>query len=193
MTVKDKIEKFRATFDNRQNRAVDAILDDCLASDDFVFPIIDGPPGTGKTTVGAVAVAEYLQQMGSETQVLYMCYTHYAATQAKETLEKKLDLPPDKVIKLSHETHRKDWNKGVVGCRSDLSDLSQNEERMLKQCPVLFCTLYGSGRALQARKNKGFRVIIDEFSQVNPTVFFSVLSKLQSHHNLNSVEKELSI
>ncbi|GEM_PF-6561404 len=72
MTVADRIAEIRSTFDDEQNRAVNAILDDCLAGDDFVFPIVDGPPGTGKTTVGAVAVAEYLQQRDPEAQVLYL-------------------------------------------------------------------------------------------------------------------------
>ena len=149
LTEARRIADIRSTFDEAQNRAVDAILEDCLASDDFILPIIDGPPGTGKTTVGAVAVAEYLQQT-PKAQVLYMCYTHYAASQAKEILE-KLGLPSQKVIKLTYETHKKDWDKGIVGCRSDLSDLSRNEIRTLKQCPVLLCTLHGSKRALEAR------------------------------------------
>jgi len=179
VTVKDRITMFRSTFDNRQNKAVDAILDDCLTGDDFVLPIVDGPPGTGKTTVGSVAVAEYLQQMG-QAQVLYMCYTHFAASQAKETLE-KLGLPPEMVIKLTHETHKKDWAKGIIGCKSDLSDLSSNEKRMLKQSPVLLCTLYGSKRALEARGTK-CRIIVDEFSQVDPAMFFSTISKLRQHN-----------
>jgi len=181
MTVEDRIAMFRSTFDNRQNKAVDAILDNCLAGDDFIFPIVDGPPGTGKTTVGSVAVAEYLQLIGPKAQVLYMCYTHYAASQAKETLEKKLDLPPEKVVKLTHEIHIKDWAKGIVGCRSDLSDLSSNEKRRLQQSPALLCTLYGSKRALEARGTK-CRIIVDEFSQVDPTMFFSTISKLRAYN-----------
>ena len=177
VTMVDKIADIRSTFDDAQNRAVDAILDNCLVGDDLIFPIVNGPPGTGKTTVGAVAVAEYLEQRGRGAQVLYMCYTHYAASQAKETFE-KLGLPPEKVIKLTHETHIKDWDKGIVGCRSDLSDLSSDEVRRLKQCPVLLCTLHGSKRALEAR-GTGCKVIIDEFSQVDPAMFFSTVSKLK--------------
>jgi len=179
VTIADKIADIRSTFDDAQNRAINAILDDCLVGDDLVFPIINGPPGTGKTTVGAVAVAEYLQQT-PEAQVLYMCYTHYAASQAKETLE-KLGVPTQKVIKLTHETHKKDWDKGIVGCRSDLSDLSDDEVRRLKQCPVLLCTLHGSKRALEARGTK-CKVIVDEFSQVDPAMFFSTISKLREHN-----------
>lgn len=179
MMVEDKIARLRSTFDNRQNRAVDAILEHCLAGEEFVFPIVDGPPGTGKTTVGAVAVAEYLQQMGTRAQVLYMCYTHYAASQAKETLE-KLGLPPEKVVRLTYEM-QKNWEKGIVGCRPDLSDLSSNEIRRLKQCPVLLSTLYGSKRALEARGTK-CRVIVDEFSQVDPAMFFSTVSKLTKYN-----------
>lgn len=180
MMVKDRIAGIRSTFDSQQNRAVEAILDHCLSGDDFVFPIVDGPPGTGKTTVGAVAVAEYLQLRGSKAQVLYMCYTHYAASQAKETLE-KLGLAPNKVVKFTHETYKKDWDKGIVGCKWDLSDLSSNEIRGLKECPVLLSTLYGSGRALKARGTK-CRVVVDEFSQVDPAMFFSTLNKLRDYN-----------
>lgn len=181
MTLRERIDRIRDTFDDLQNRAVDAIIDDCLVGDDFILPIIDGPPGTGKTTVGAVAVAEYLLQRSEEAQVLYMCYTHYAASQAKETLEKKLGLPPNKVIKLTHETHIKDWDRGVVGCKSDLSDLSADEIRRLKQCPVLLCTLHGARRALEVR-GKYCKIIIDEFSQVDPAMFFSTINKLRDHN-----------
>jgi ATP-dependent exoDNAse (exonuclease V) alpha subunit len=177
----ERIARIRDTFDNLQNRAVDAILDDCVAGDDFVFPIVDGPPGTGKTTVGAVAVAEYLQQRGPDAQVLYMCYTHYAASQAKETLEKKLGLSPERVIKLTYDTNKKDWDRGIVGCKSDLSDLSDNEIRRLKQCPVLLCTLHGAKRALEAR-SRHCKVIVDEFSQVDPAMFFSTVNKLRDYN-----------
>jgi len=181
LKVADRITDIRSNFDGRQNDAVDAILDDCLAGgNDFVFPIVDGPPGTGKTTVGAVAVAEYLGQTAG-AQVLYMCYTHFAAAQAKETLEEKLGLPSQKVVRLTHETHKKDWQKGIVGCRPDLLDLSDDEIRRLKQCPVLLCTLHGSKRALEARGTK-CRVIVDEFSQVDPAMFFSTMSKLKTHN-----------
>ncbi len=180
MTLREKIAVIRDTFDDLQNRVVNAILDDCLAGDDFVFPIIDGPPGTGKTTVGAAAVAEYLEERGQEAQVLYMCYTHYAASQAKETLE-KLALPSNKVIKLTYETHKKYWDRGIVGCKSDLSDLSADEIRRLKQCPVLLCTLHGAKRALEARGTH-CKVIIDEFSQVDPAMFFSTVNKLRGHN-----------
>lgn len=185
MTIGDKVAKkiaeIRDTFDERQNRAVDAILENCLAGDDFIFPIVDGPPGTGKTTVGAVAVAEYLLKTNMNAQILYVCYTHYAASQAKETLEKKLNLPPDKVIKLTYETRKKDWNKGIVGCKPDLTDLSDNEMRKLKQCPVLLSTLHGLGRALKARSIH-CKIIVDEFSQVDPAMFFSTVSRLRNHN-----------
>lgn len=175
--VSDKIAEMRSIFDQQQNKSVDAILDDCLAGDDFVFPIVDGPPGTGKTTVGAVAVAEYLEQNPGK-QVLYMCYTNFAAAQAKETLERRLGLSPEKAVRLTPDPSKKDWGSGVVGCKSDLTDLSDDEIRKLKQCPVLFCTLYGSARALEARGAR-CRVVVDEFSQVNPPIFFATVSKLK--------------
>jgi len=52
---------------------------------------------------------------------------------------------------------------------------------MLKQSLVLLCTLFCSKRALEARGTK-CRIIVDEFSQVDPPLFFSTVSKLRGHN-----------
>lgn len=173
----DKVEGVIGSFDKRQKRALDAILDDSLTEDGFVFPIVDGPPGTGKTTVGAAAAAEYLKE-NPRGQVLYTCYTHFAAEQAKRTLEEKFHFQATNVIRLT-PGYRKDWDRGVIGCKADLSDLSRNELRMLKECTVLLCTLYGSARAKEARR-AGCKMIVDEFSQIDPAIFFMTLNKVKT-------------
>jgi Cdc6-like AAA superfamily ATPase len=173
----DKIEQMMSIFDNRQRRAVSAILDDCIEDDGFVFPVVDGPPGTGKTTIGTTALAKYLEE-NPKGQVLYMCYTHFAADQAKNTLEKKFDFPPHAALRLTPNPLEKNWDRGVIGCRSDLSDLSSNDLRKMKVAPILFCTLYGSRRAREARR-AGCRVIVDEFSQVDPAIFFMAISRIR--------------
>ena len=172
----DEIELVVSSFDHRQKKAIKAILDDSIAEDGFVFPIVDGPPGTGKTTVGVAAAAEYLKE-NPKGHVLYTCYTHFAAEQAKKMFEEKFHFPSQNVIRLTPGS-RKDWDKGVIGCRADLSDLSRNQLRMLKECPVLLCTLYGSNRAKETRK-AGCRMIVDEFSQIDPAIFFMTMNRIR--------------
>jgi hypothetical protein len=178
--VKDKVEQVYEAFDDNQRKAAKAILDEWFAAEDqeFVFPIVDGPPGTGKTTLGTTAIAKYLLERKA-AQAVYMCYTHFAAAKAQENLCDLLGLPPERVIRLHHNPERTDWTKGIVGCSSDLTSLSFNEKRRLKECNVLLCTLHGSRRAFKLRGARP-RIIIDEFSQVDPPMFFATLSRIRS-------------
>jgi superfamily I DNA and/or RNA helicase len=175
--ISDRIESIVNTFDTRQRRAFEAILDNSVTDDGFVFPIIDGPPGTGKTTVGVAAAVQYLQD-NPKGQVFYTCYTHFAAEQAKKTFEQKFLFPKEQVIKLQPSSFRS-WERGIIGCKADLSDLSRNEMRTLKDAPVLLCTLYGSTRAKEARRSN-CKVIIDEFSQVDPPMFFMTMNRIKT-------------
>ena len=55
MPLKERIEQEYGRLHSRQKAAVDAILDTYFGDDFFVMPIVDGPPGTGKTHTGTVA------------------------------------------------------------------------------------------------------------------------------------------
>jgi len=167
-----------STFDKEQKRALSAILDRCLSTDEFVFPIIDGPPGTGKTTLGAASVRELLRE-DPKSQVLYMCYTNFAAERARESL-RKLGLRADQVIRLTPNPRDRDWRGGVIGFKQD-SDLSANDLRLLKSCPVLLCTLHSSRKAI-ANRRSGPRVILDEFSQVDPGMFFATINRVRARN-----------
>lgn len=174
--ITDGIDQVVNQFDHRQKNAVKAILDDSITDEGFVFPIVDGPPGTGKTTVGVAAIAEYLKE-NPTGHVLFTCYTHFAAAQAKKTLEEKFHFPPQNAYRLT-PGQEKNWEKGIIGCRWDLSDLSRDGKRSLKECPVLFCTLYGSNRAKEIRK-AGCKIIVDEFSQIDPAIFFMTINRVK--------------
>jgi len=175
--ITDKIDQFLGRFDKRQERAVNAILDDAIEEEGFVLPIIDGPPGTGKTSLGVTALAKYLVE-NPTNQVLYMCYTHFAAEQAKNSLEKNFGFPPNTGIRLIPDPRVKNWDQGVIGCSSDLRNLSRDELRRVKTAPILFCTLYGSNRAKEARR-AGCRMVIDEFSQIDPSIFFMAINRIR--------------
>lgn len=175
--TRDANANVRAQFDHQQNRALDAILDRCLASDDeFIFPIVDGPPGTGKTTVGTASVIELLRE-DPNTHVLYLCYTNFAAERAKESL-RGYGLAENQVIRLTPNPNETNWQQGIVGSRFDFSDLSANDQRRLKSCPVLLCTLHGSRKASKTRR-VGTRIIVDEFSQVDPAIFFATINRVR--------------
>lgn len=175
--VEDNVDQLFGMYDKRQQRAVEGILDEWNSDNgDFVFPIIDGPPGTGKTSVGTLAAAKYaLENKGA--QVGYLAYTHYAVKKARENLV-SLGFPKDKVVELHYDINQTNWDKGIFGCDSDVKSATFDQKRRLKQCDVLLCTLYSSRRVFSTASRP--KVIIDEFSQVSTPMFFSVLRKVFS-------------
>lgn len=174
--IENRVQALWSTFDDNQRAAVNAILDrwDSAGENAFVLPVIDGPPGTGKTTVAAVAIARYLLENPRE-QVLYMCYTNFAADCALKILVNKLGFSGNQAIRIP--ANPRERGPGVFGF-SDLQDLSGQEKRVLEECPVLLCTLHRSGKASQLR-GRGTRVLIDEFSQVNVPMFFATIEKVK--------------
>jgi DNA polymerase III delta prime subunit len=173
--IENNVQRLWSTFDDNQKTAVNAILNrwDSAGENSFVLPIIDGPPGTGKTTVAAVAIARYLLENPRE-QVLYMCYTNFAADCALKILN-RLGFSEHQAIRIP--ANPRERGPGVFGF-SDLEDLSGRERRMLDECPVLLCTLHRAGKASQLRR-KGTRVLIDEFSQVNVPMFFATIERVK--------------
>lgn len=172
--ITDNVEQVYGKYDNRQKSAVKGILNDWDSDDgDFVFPIVDGPPGTGKTSVGTLAAAKYILE-NKNAQVGYLCHTHYAVQKAREDLI-SYGFQSDKVVELHYDETRKDWSQGIFGCDSDLKRVSLENKRRLRQCSVLLCTLQSSRRVFSSATRP--KVIIDEFSQVSVPMFFSVLRK----------------
>lgn len=178
--MKDAVERKLGLYDNLQRHAVESILDSWDADEnDFIFPIIDGPPGTGKTDVGTTAATEYLLE-NRNAQVVYLSYTHYAIDRAQENLFEN-GIPGDNAVHLHYDSRRRDWNRGIYGCDSELKGVSFNEKRRLKDCGVLLCTLHSSRRAFKVRTRP--KIVIDEFSQISPPIFFSVLNNIFAEKN----------
>lgn len=170
--IEEKIKE----LNNPQKDAVNSILESWDGSSgEFIFPIVNGPPGTGKTTVGVLAGAKYVLE-NKRAQIAYLCYTNYAAEKAREDFF-VLGFTPQEVVRLSSNRREKDWAKGIVGCNSFLTNLTENEKRRLRNTRILICTLHGSGRVFQF--NKQPKIIVDEFSQVSPALYFSTLSKVR--------------
>ena len=168
------IEKYNL-FDKAQKTAVEAILDKWSEKDgEFIFPIIDGAPGTGKTTLGTIATAKYLLE-NRNSQVVYLAYTHFAVEKAKQDLY-KLGLLPNNAIELHYNKEMTNWDEGIYGCDSELKYASFNDVRRLKEIPVLLSTLHSARRAFKLRTSP--KIIVDEFSQVSVPLFFSTLNKI---------------
>lgn len=175
----DKVDEALGRLEHRQKIVVESIIDDCIEDDGFVFPVVDGPPGTGKTLVGGVAAAKYLLE-NPNGQVLYTAYTNFAVKQAKETLEQKLGFSPEDVVRLTPGVE-KDWKRGVVGVLPGLSNLGINDIRRLRAAPVILCTLYTSSRIKSGRlRGAGTKVLVDEFSQVDPASFFMLVNNIRT-------------
>jgi hypothetical protein len=174
VNIQDNVDQLFGKYDKRQKNAVEGILDDWDSeSGEFVFPIVDGPPGTGKTSVGTIAAAKYVLENRS-AQIGYLTFTHYAVQKAREDLV-SLGFPQDKVVELHYDVRATNWDRGLFGCDSDLKSASAEQKRRVKQCSVLLCTLHSSRRVFSGASRP--KVIIDEFSQVSTPMFFSVLRK----------------
>lgn len=159
-----------------QKDAIDSILEGWEGErGSFIFPIIEGPPGTGKTRVGVLSAAQYVLEH-NKPQIAYLTYTNYAAEKAREDFA-KLGFSAEEVIRVTSNPRERDWDRGIIGCSSFLTDLTPNELRRLKRASILISTLHGSGRIFKAYKRP--LIVVDEFSQVSPALYFSTLSKVR--------------
>lgn len=170
--VRAKIEE----SNKPQQDAIDSILEGWQGErGDFIFPIIEGPPGTGKTRVGVLSAAQYVLEH-DKPQIAYLTYTNYAAEKAREDFI-RLGFNAENVIRLTSNPKEREWKRGIIGCSSFLTDLTPNELRLLKKASILISTLHGSGRIFKVHKRP--LIIVDEFSQVSPALYFSTLSKVR--------------
>lgn len=167
--VQQKIER----LNDAQRRAVEAILQGWGGSrGEFVFPIIEGPPGTGKTTVGVLAAARFLLEH-KRPQVAYFSYTHLAADRALEAF-KELKFTPEQVMRVvdpGRVVHYR--GSPYYAVIRNVSSLPRGEQQRLRGIPILIGTLDSAHKVLGVR-SRPF-VIFDEFSQITPSHFFQVL------------------
>jgi len=169
--VKQKIRE----SNQEQKNAIESILEGWEGGTKFIFPIVDGPPGTGKTRVGVLAASQYALE-DNKRQIAYLTYMNETAEKAREEFF-NLEWDSKAVIKLTANESETDLKKGIIGCSSDLKSIRDPDIlRRIKEVPILISTLYGSGRIFKVHNHP--LIIVDEFSQVSPSLYFSTLSKI---------------
>ena len=172
-------------LNREQQESIESILQGWDSpSGEFIFPIVEGPPGTGKTTVGVLASALYREE-NRRPQIAYLCHTHYAADRALEAFI-GLGLSSNDVLRVVDRGRGLSYQNSPLSnyyiAYNDVNELTPQQQRMLRNTPILITTLHGSGRVFNLQTRP--LILIDEFSQVPPHLFFSTLSKVrQSSHN----------
>jgi hypothetical protein len=175
-----QLKERESQLNTNQRAAIISILEGWDSPDgDFIFPIVEGPPGTGKTSVGVVAAARYRQEI-DRPQICYCAYTHYAADRALEAFI-ELGFSSADVLRVvdpnSAIRYRDTKNSSYYIAFDNFGDLLPQHQRSVKRVPILITTLHGSGRVLGIQNRP--LMMIDEFSQVPPTLFFSTVSKVR--------------
>jgi superfamily I DNA and/or RNA helicase len=176
--VRERVEEGHQNLNEEQREAVDLVLEEPIQGENVILPIIDGPPGTGKTRTATGAVARYFLQNPRSNKVLYVCPTNAAADVAKKILEEVWGFPSRYVVRLIHKPGIKDWDKGVIGCEPTLEDLSLQDILMLREVPFIICTPYMLGRVKRISKSTR-KIIIDEFSQIDVPTFLMILNSVR--------------
>lgn len=176
-----ELQRRLRSLNDEQEEAVVSILQDWDdPNGEFIFPIVEGPPGTGKTTVGVLASAQYRVE-NRRPQIAYLCYTHYAADRALEAFI-ELGFSPNDVSRIVDRGRGLSYQNSPLSnyyvSYNDVNELTPNRRRQLRNVPILITTLHGSGRIFNLQTRP--LILIDEFSQVPPTLFFSTLSKIRT-------------
>lgn len=169
-------------LNNTQRESVESILQGWDSPrGDFVFPIVEGPPGTGKTRVGVLASARYKEE-NRRPQVAYLCYTHFAADKALEGFI-DLEFTPDHVMRVVDRWRSRFYQNSRYSnyyiAYDKVGELTRAQRDGLKKVPILITSLHSSGRILEEIQTRPI-IIVDEFSQCPPTLFFSTLYKIKS-------------
>ena len=152
-------------------------------------PIIDGPPGTGKTTVACLGAVAYLMRRERERrkyQVAMLTYSNSAADQTLITL-KNMGADPELVVRIAPLGT---WHDPA----SDLKDYFlyyegdhwEGNEARLKKAGIFVTTADSAHKAFKEASRP--YVIFDEISQISVSKYFGTLARASvGGHDINGV------
>jgi hypothetical protein len=186
-SLEEKVREWEKRLNPEQKRAAEAIAKGWneFGDDIFLLPIIDGPPGTGKTHVGVIGCAKYVlssrETRSERPEVVYLCKTNFACERAKQvffelgfTFSSPGTTLPDAPLaaRIWAGIHNEQWSNGVVGWEN----MGQMDRNYLKMHHVLLATVDSARKVRELRSNP--KMIIDEFSQVNAMDFFAAVERV---------------
>jgi len=152
---------------------------------DFYLPVVEGPPGTGKTFIGTLAATRYSNE-SSIPQVTYLCYTHFAADHALEGLI-DFGLSSDRVKRIVDSSQRRRYENSphadYYAIINEPESTPDPQTRQLKRTPILITTIISARKAFFFQRQP--LVVFDEYSQVPPHLFYATLSKLRYRGKYN--------
>jgi len=144
-----------------------------------VQTVVDGPPGTGKTTVCAFAALEYLRANRDELQTRHVVILSYTNTSADRCLQTVAELggSPSLVLRLMP----RDWRPplGIDGryylCFDSEAELIHEEQQRLRSARILLTTTYAVNRAFKVARHP--LLVFDEISQISMGNYLGILGE----------------
>ena len=141
------------------------------------LPIVNGPPGTGKTMVASLGAIAYLLQREKSRrkhQVAMLTFSNSAADQTLSSLE-KLGAEPDTVVRIASLGYNPPSELEQFFLRyEDPRQLPEKEKRRLREARIFITTADSAQKAFkEARKPYA---IFDEISQISRSKFYATLA-----------------
>lgn len=173
---------FRSLLDNLdpgQRQAVGAIAGPRGRRVPGAITIVDGPPGTGKTTIcgyGAVAYLLNQEETHRSRQVVILSYTNTSSERCREVLE-ELGVTPDLALRLVPSNYRPPRgvdNRWYLSFTAE-RDLSLADRLRLRQAQILLITTYSAGKVLPSVDKP--LLIFDEVSQISMGTYLTILGR----------------
>jgi hypothetical protein len=191
--LKERVGRWEERMNPEQREAVEAIVKGWNEAEEgeFVFPIVNGPPGTGKTHVAAVGCAKYMleaRERGEKPEVVYLCKTNLACERAREVLFSLgfSDCPPSTTlpeiplaVRIQAGRGQMRWENGVVWWGEKQGRM---ETAFLEKHHILLATVDSAGKVCDLRRT--FKMAVDEFSQVNAMDFFAAVQRSTRRENI---------
>jgi len=140
------------------------------------LPIVNGPPGTGKTMVASLGAIAYLLQREKSRrkyQVAMLTFSNSAADQTLSSL-KKLGAEPNTAVRIASLGYNPPSELEQFFLRyEDPRQLPENGRKRLREARIFITTADSARRAFKQTPKP--YVIFDEISQISRSKFYATL------------------